>query len=198
MKSCGVVKKVKDFLVFGIDAGKIEIQISEPIVRKKLADVLYLKYRWSSFSELDDGKNIVFCNFYKNALNNGVIEDDSNWITSADIDLFFESDEFNKSLVGKYYDLVEKAYKESIPFKGRVYDVGEDIIPLVYYSIPRRTCYYLSRGRYFFAGEVKLDYRVLSGKSFVSFKLEDFPVGSVLRPRVPRGSISNNVYTFGG
>ena len=121
-------------------------------------------------------------------------------VTSAGIDLFFESDEFNKSLVGRYYDLVERAYKESIPFKGRVKDVGEDIIPLVYYSIPRRTCYYLLRmgSSHFFAGEVKLDYRVLSGKSFRSFGLEEFPVGSVLRPGVPRGSISNSVYTFGG
>lgn len=193
LKTCGTVKKIKDFLIFGVDINKVDIEYSEPIVKQQLMTALKDRYDFFNVGDLSEYNYASFYNFCKNELQ----KDDSDPVYRSDVDEFFESDIFNQGLVRECQDFVEMAWDKNKPLKGGVEAVGEDILPLVYYSIPKRTCYYILRSSsaYIFNSDIRLDYRVLSGKLFRIRDLDNFMSHKILAG-LPRHCISNASYKF--
>lgn len=195
LKTCGKVKKIKDYLIFGIDTSKIELIYSDDIVKQNLIDILSYRYNYSIIGDLLTNKHDSFYNFCKNVLN----KDDSDWVRDDESKKFFESGIFDV-MAKEYLDLVERAWDIQKPLKSYISATGEDIIPVLYYHIPTRNCYYLlsSKSRYVFADDIKLDLRTLSGKNFtcVTYDYYVARAKSLAVPGIPRNCISNYSYQF--
>ena len=194
LKTCGMVKKIDNFLIFGIDVSKIDIDISESTVREVIkGELLYSKYPSRSVGTLLVEKHETFYSFCKNVLN----KSDDDAVSLKDTEAFFDTELFNDKIVRKAMELCETGWNLNKPLIGNSPKVGEDIIPILYYNIPRREYCYLIR---VFPGsvwgqDIKLDLRTLSSKDFITRDIENISKYKIL-VGIPRRPIQNDFYHF--
>lgn len=190
IKNCLKVKKIGDFLIFGIDLSRVGLKLDDNFLSDSLFNYLSERYVYESLGDLS--RNITFYNFCKNSL--GL--DDSSLVNHKNLDAFFSSSVFKQGIVPEYMDLVESSFEKNKPLVGNVKAVGDDIIPLVYYSISKRTCYHLGyTGMYYGSDNIKLDIRTLSSRAFHSIRVDYIDSAVFSGIRVPRFPIANDGIT---
>lgn len=195
LEDCRITERVKDFILFGIDVRKIELDLSSEGIKK------VLKHRLTNFFIFERLNTLaedypLFYDFCKTRL--GI--DDSESVTKANIEDFFNSESFNTIYV-HFSDLVRDIWKIKEPLRTRLTGIPNNIIPIVYYSIPRNTCHYLSSVGNIYAltdsSKIKLDIRTLSGRRYTVRELDDFVrygnSGSI-GVSLPKDCIDNNKY----